>query len=75
MVLKEVTMCFFAITLLIIGVQGRNFDTTWVPMRVTSGVSSSGLSPLLWKLPHFLRVIATWPNLLIGDHNGPAGAQ
>ena len=55
----------FAITSLIMGVQGWNFDTMWVPIRVTSGMSFSGLLPLLWKLPCSLCVFDTWPNLLI----------
>ena len=38
---KELLSVLFAITFLIIGVQGWNFETMWAPMVVTSGVSFS----------------------------------
>ena len=55
---KEATRIhFFAITPLIIGILGWNFDTIWAPIVVTSDVSFSRLPSLFWKLACFLCVL------------------
>ena len=64
---KESTSMVFVTTLLILGVQGWNFDTIWPPVVVTSGMNFSALPPLLWELLPFLCVfentkfVHRWP--------------
>ena len=49
---------------------GWNFDTIWMPIRVTSGVNCSCLPALLWELSWIVCVFNTLPDLLIWVHNG-----
>ena len=75
MVLKGVTGYTFCYNIANNTSTGLKIDTMLAPIVFTSGVSFSRLPPLLWKLPCFLCVFDTRPNLLIDGHNGPAGAQ
>ena len=51
---RRLLSTWLAITSLILGVQGWNFDTIWAPVMVTSGMNFSWLLPLLWELACFL---------------------
>ena len=49
---------------------GWNFETIWMPIRVTSDVNCSCLPALLWELSWIVCVFNTLPDLLTWVHNG-----